>query len=480
MRWNKLFWIFLIIVVLGFIYWRTLLPGVGYWGDMAKFQFLGKILGTPHLSGYPTYIMLNAIFIRLMPIGSLAFRVNLLSAIFGILAVCFVFLSLVEIGVRNWLAFVAALSFGFSYSLWEFSLVAEVYTLTCLFVSVVIFLLIKWHSTNDELFFYGACLVYAFSFGNHLTIISLLPAFIFMIWVTNRQILVNPRKLLFIALIILAGFAQYGYILWRSLDPSVQFLETNTQMLIDFFLKPWKSPSSFHMSIIQVLSQQVPSFLGYVWREYFLILLISVWGMLNLKDKRVNLFLLWILVGNIVFALNFEVRETWVYFLPAYLVLAIYLGVAMEDLTRRFLRKPFLQTAWIVLPLALLYFHYPELDQSKHVLHAQIVEKALTAAERDAFILTDEYDYANFFWYYLLGEEYFKKNLYSLSLEMLGTGPIKDYLENRGAIYDPFIKMNVPAGLKVYALWRLVEPLEEAGFILKPTQVKYLYEVQLK
>jgi hypothetical protein len=44
----------LLILILGSIYSLTLLPGVGYSGDTAKFQYVGHVLGTDHPPGCPT------------------------------------------------------------------------------------------------------------------------------------------------------------------------------------------------------------------------------------------------------------------------------------------------------------------------------------------------------------------------------------------------------------------------------------------
>ena len=63
------------------VYISTLMPGVGFHGDTPKLQFLGRHLGIPHPTGFPTYLMLNHLFVRIIPIGSLAWKANLLSAV---------------------------------------------------------------------------------------------------------------------------------------------------------------------------------------------------------------------------------------------------------------------------------------------------------------------------------------------------------------------------------------------------------------
>src|SRR5258706_4011152 len=60
------------------VYVRTLLPGPSF-GDWAEMQFIPAQLGIPHPTGYPLYVLLGWLF-SLVPIGSWAYRADLLSA----------------------------------------------------------------------------------------------------------------------------------------------------------------------------------------------------------------------------------------------------------------------------------------------------------------------------------------------------------------------------------------------------------------
>ena len=81
-------------------YLSTLLPGIGYSGDTIKFQYLGKVLGIPHAPGYPLYLVLNHLFVSFFPFGSLAYKVNLLSAIYA-LGACLVLFKLLNCLVQE-------------------------------------------------------------------------------------------------------------------------------------------------------------------------------------------------------------------------------------------------------------------------------------------------------------------------------------------------------------------------------------------
>src|SRR5690349_11953418 len=68
-----------ILLGAGFLYWRTLAPSVMP-GDYAEFQMSAAILGIPHPTGYPLYILLGKLF-TMLPFGDVAYRVNLSSAV---------------------------------------------------------------------------------------------------------------------------------------------------------------------------------------------------------------------------------------------------------------------------------------------------------------------------------------------------------------------------------------------------------------
>ncbi len=60
------------------LYGRTLAPDVLV-GDSGEFQFTGPILGIPHPTGYPLYTLLGKVW-SLLPVGTVAYRINLSSA----------------------------------------------------------------------------------------------------------------------------------------------------------------------------------------------------------------------------------------------------------------------------------------------------------------------------------------------------------------------------------------------------------------
>ena len=128
------------------LYVATLAPSVMP-GDYAEFQFSAAILGVPHPTGYPLYILLGNLF-TMLPVGDVAYRVNLSSAVYMAGAVGMLYalgvklLRLLGWGRAWWAAAVGAALFAVSPTPWSMSLVARSYALNALLVGCVLFALI--------------------------------------------------------------------------------------------------------------------------------------------------------------------------------------------------------------------------------------------------------------------------------------------------------------------------------------------------
>ncbi len=98
------------------VYIRTLLPGSSF-GDWGEMQMIPAQLGVPHPTGYPLYVLLGKAF-SLLPIGSVAYRANLLSAVAAAGAAAAVVPVATRLGVRPIIAAVAGLSLAVTGTLW--------------------------------------------------------------------------------------------------------------------------------------------------------------------------------------------------------------------------------------------------------------------------------------------------------------------------------------------------------------------------
>ena len=167
------------------LYIRTLAPSL-LWGDSAEFQTLSYTLGMTHPSGYMTQIMLGKLF-TYIPAGNIAFRVNLLSAFFGALAVADTYLIVRLLGGWRVAALSAALLLTLTEGFWWRALVAESYAPAAGILATVWLLVLLWRHTGKWGFLFLAGLAGGLSVGIHSTVVMTALSVLVLMAFTARK-----------------------------------------------------------------------------------------------------------------------------------------------------------------------------------------------------------------------------------------------------------------------------------------------------
>ncbi len=324
-----------LVVVLGAMYVLSLLPGAGHSHDTAEAQFSVPLLCVTHPTGYPTYLLVGHLFSRLVPFGSPAYRTNLLSAVFGVLACLVVQRLLRRLGAREWVAWSIAVAFGLTPTFWRVSVVAEMYSFNLLFVALVTDSLLKWRRSLRDRDLLVACAWYVVSFGNHLTMILVLPAFVFFVLATRWRVLIEWKLVCAVSGMILLGLVPYAYPVLRSLDPGTPYLAHS----VTSFAQLWRyitgaefDGAMFAFATPMQLFERVPIFAPYLWRECGPFLPLAVVGLLALADRVTVVYLALVSLGHLVFALGFDGGDVDNYYIPIYFATAALAGVGLERL----------------------------------------------------------------------------------------------------------------------------------------------------
>ena len=145
--------------------------------DDSLFALASYFYGVAHPPGYPIHTLLGKIFTWL-PIGTVAYRVHMLSAVLAALACCTIYLLLRGLLERRSYAYLGALAYGFSRTFWSQAIIGEVYTLNSLFFFVILFLCLQLRSLSiyDPTWRRGIAwlgAVYGLSLANHWPLIFL-------------------------------------------------------------------------------------------------------------------------------------------------------------------------------------------------------------------------------------------------------------------------------------------------------------------
>jgi 4-amino-4-deoxy-L-arabinose transferase-like glycosyltransferase len=156
------------------LYLRTLTPGLLH-GDSGEFQTLAYLLGHTHPTGYPVYLVL-AKMATTLPLGDVAYRVNLFSALMAALTVTGVYLSGRLLVKYRIIAFIGAMALAISPTFWSQAVIAEVYTPGSAFLILILLVLLWWDQTKKPLTLYLAGLLCGLSLGVHMSAVLLAPA----------------------------------------------------------------------------------------------------------------------------------------------------------------------------------------------------------------------------------------------------------------------------------------------------------------
>ena len=192
----------------------TLQPGFGGPEDTPKFQFLGYVLGTAHPPGYPLYVALSNLFVRL-PIRTIAYRANLFSAVTAALACALVYVIARQLGSRRWPACGAALGLATGASFWLSAVYRRGLRPAAPDGGADDALFLDWRVRARAL--RGRCWRGGVQCGHgqSLTLIGTVPAC--ALRRAARSPKLTPRLVAAAAGLVLLGAAQYGLIILRTI-----------------------------------------------------------------------------------------------------------------------------------------------------------------------------------------------------------------------------------------------------------------------
>ena len=218
----------ILCVLSSFLYIATLYPTVAFW-DSGEFIFTAYGLQTGHQPGAPLYQLLAKIF-SLFSFGNtklIAPLVNSLSAIASGLSIMllfhiflYIFNKYSERYVGNIVAAILASSvFALTDSFWTSSTEAEVYSLSFLFTTLCIRIILIWEEKPVEKYIILICFLLGLSFCVHPLTLLVIPALVLIIYFHYKRI--TPKRLFFVAIISVVSLTAFYYsfaffIIWFS------------------------------------------------------------------------------------------------------------------------------------------------------------------------------------------------------------------------------------------------------------------------
>ncbi len=454
-------------IILMSAYLASMAPGLTWanvgadGGDLIAAAATG---GIAHPTGYPLYLLLARLFLFL-PVGSLAFRTALLSAVAAVAASYLVYVIVIRYLTSNlvrlpWLAGLAAgLAFGLSPLLWSQAVITEVYALHALFIALLLFLLVNTFSAHFAQKWTDCLLglTFGLAMGNHLTTILIFPAILISTiqpkpggstgkrWITTWQL--NGRSLVLRLLWMVVGLLVYLTLPLRSLShPPVNW---GNPVTLNGFI--WLVSGKLYQGL--VLSLNFSSILARA--QTVITLLLQQFGIIGIslsliglivffQPTRLNYIMLWLVIAYSAFAVGYATPDSFIYLIPAFLCFAIWIGVGlgrlMELSSRRFrIIGAGVGLIFIILVLFQAWKIWPQVDAS-HDQRAEAFGKnvlSLAPARAIVFAKGDEAVFSLWYFQYALRT---RPDLAIVSSDLL---QFKWYLQTLHSTY-PDLNLPVP------------------------------------
>jgi hypothetical protein len=337
----------LIFITFITIYSITMYPGAGgriNHGDSIKWQFLHLANGIPHSTGYPQFLILSEIFSRIIFFLEMPERITFISVFFGALSMT-VFYSLAYVLTKDKIGSLLSTIFtGCTYVFWVDATEAEVYTLNIFYLLSVFYLFIQFYITKKSSYYLTGCAIYALSFGNHLSMITILPAIAFIALITDYKIVFTPKNILLVVMFVIIGMLQYSFIYFRAHSPDIQYAEITLKPTFENFVAYITGSGSqslmFAFSFEKVLFERFVVLYNYINLNFtiFGVMLAFAGFFYYLYVKRqyaIITFLTLALTGQIIFNVNYDVGDIIVFFTPIYIIIGIFISLlfaASKDL----------------------------------------------------------------------------------------------------------------------------------------------------
>lgn len=227
------------------LYVRTAAPGV-LTGDAGEWQYMPYVLGIPHPTGFPLYVLLGKAW-TLLPWASVARQMNLFSAVLGAATVSLFYVAIYMAIGRRLPALLAAGVFAVSPTFWGYNTIAAIYSLNTFILAGALIILFAWEKQRSDRLLWGMGVLWGLGLGDHFTLLLAAPFFALFLLFTEWRLLLAPRRYMpaLVAFgLSLAGVYAYiplrGPALLSGREIAGRPLEIYTGLVSPYYVPTWQ------------------------------------------------------------------------------------------------------------------------------------------------------------------------------------------------------------------------------------------------
>jgi hypothetical protein len=336
------------------LYVGTLAPSVvALFDDSLEFQLVTYQLGIAHPTGYPLYTLLGNLF-TLLPVGDVAYRVNLMSAVFGAATVALVYLLILQVApprqgllltreadeetgdtarpIPTWPThlggLVGALLLAVGPVFWQQATVAEVYTLNAFFVALLLLLSTLLPACKGPAGWLSLAFLAGLSLTHHRSMLLLFPALgLYLLLYGDKSQLFRPKTVLLGLLLFVLPLLLYLYLPLRG---SVGSLDGTFENSWAGF---WRQISGGGYGLFLLGNpfgqSRTPEFYGTLVADQFYTAALGYVGvayLLFFGQRKLLVLTGAAFITYFIFNLSYNVADIEVFFIPNFVIWGVYSG----------------------------------------------------------------------------------------------------------------------------------------------------------
>ncbi len=375
---------FLVLLCSLALYTATCAPTV-LWQDSGLFVYRiwhNDLQGNLGIAlAHPLYIMLG-IVAKLIPFGEPAWRINMISVVFGAIAVANLFLLLRLWLDRVWPALIGAVTLAVSWTFWQNAVLAEVYTLYAAQLFTELLVLFQFCRTKRIGYLYLLGFLNGLAIANHLWGIFPLACYgvFLLVLICRRQAVI--RALLYFVIFWIIGALPYWYLIARDIYINEDFVGTINSAL---FGNGWQGSVLSTKISAKIFFENVIFILLNFPTPNLLLLFVGVAVLYRKAPCRAfTNIVLALAILYFVFAFRYKVPDRHAFFFPFYCLAALFIGLGADWFVTKFqsIRPAVMVMIFALLPVG-SYFVTPEIARKHYP----------TLAERRQRPYRDEYTY---------------------------------------------------------------------------------------
>ncbi len=345
------FWYVIVLFAAGMLYVISCAPTV-LWQDSGLFVYRiwhNDIEGNLGLAlAHPLYVMIG-IAVKHIPVGDMAYRINLISAVSAAVAVANLFLLL-----RLWLgrtapAVIGAITLAVSWTFWQHAVLAEVYTLYTAQLFVELIVLLQYSRTKRVRYLYLLGFFNGLTIANHMWGVFALACYTVFLVVLLVRKQIGLKHFSVVILLWIIGAAPYEYLIIKNIILSGDVRATLASAA---FGNLWQG-RVFNASIsMKVILENIVFILLNFPTPNLVLFFVGLWTLRKTTHSRgFSNIILALLVLHFVFAFRYTVPDRYVFFLPFYCLASVLIGLGVDVFLGRYKHKALL---FVVLAFALL------------------------------------------------------------------------------------------------------------------------------